>query len=139
MTEPDASTGGIPAERRSGQGKAFRERVTSADLPSNRAQPLVRTGSTQVSEAGTVFTRGLMRAQWRLAMACLLSFLVVVAIVTFVISGIPELHELSIGGVPVPWLIQAYGFYPIIIVYAVVFAVAAMRAERRFEALVEHE
>jgi putative solute:sodium symporter small subunit len=139
MTEPDASTGGIPAERRAGQGKAVRERVTSADLPSNRAQPLVRAGTSQLSEAETVFTRSLMRAQGRLALACLLSFVVVVVCLTFVISRIPELHDVSIGGVPLPWLMQAYGFYPIILVHAVVYAVAAMRTEHRFNALVEHE
>jgi len=139
MTEPDVSTGGLPAERRPGQGKAVRERVTSADLPSNRAEPLVRAGTSQISEAETVFTRSLMRTQGRLALACLLSFVVVGVCFTFVISRIPELHDLSVGGVPLPWLMQAYGFYPIILVHAVVFAVAAMRTERRFKALVEHE
>ncbi|MBT2518139.1 hypothetical protein J7E29_11885 [Streptomyces sp. ISL-90] len=139
MTDPDASRGGPPAEPRRGQGKPIRERVSSADQPSDRADPLVRVGASQVSEAETVFTRSLMRTQGRLALACVLSFVVVVASVTFVISRIPELHDLSIGGVPLPWLIQAYGFYPIIIIYAVVFAVAAMRTERRFNALVEHE
>jgi putative solute:sodium symporter small subunit len=139
MTDPDASSGGSSAERRRGQGRPLRERVTSADQPSNRAEPLVRVSTSQVSEAETVFTRSLMRTQGRLALACILSFVVVVVFVTFVISRIPELQDLSIGGVPLPWLIQAYGFYPIIIIYAVVFAVAAMRTERRFNALVEHE
>ena len=139
MTAPDAPRGAASAERRRAQGRPVRERVTSADRPSDRTEPLVRVGRSRVSEAETLFTRGLMRAQGRLASAFLLAFIVAVAIVTLVISRIPALHDLSIEGVPLPWLIQAYGFYPIIIVFAVVYTLAAMRTERRFEALVEHE
>lgn len=138
MTDPDASRGG-PPERRRGHGRPTRERVSSADPASNRAEPLVRAGAAQVSEAETVFTRSLMRTQARLALASVLSFVVVVVFFTFVISGIPALHDLSVAGVPLPWLMQAYGFYPIIIVFAVIHTVAAMRVERRFRALVEHE
>ncbi|WP_448808791.1 heavy metal transporter [Agromyces bauzanensis] len=138
MTDPDAARGGSP-ERRRGHGRPARERVSSADLSSNRAEPLVRTGAAEVSEAETVFTRSLMRTQARLALASVLSFVVVVVFFTFVISRIPALHDLSIAGVPLPWLMQAYGFYPIIVVFAVIHTVAAMRTERRFRALVEHE
>jgi len=139
VTELDAPPGAASTERRRGQSRPIRERVTSVDHVSNRPEPLVRVGRSRVSEADTLFTRSLMRAQGRLALAFVVAFVVVVAIVTFVISGIPALHALSIGGVPLPWIIQAYGFYPIIIVFAVAYTLAAMRTERRFEALVEHE
>lgn len=139
MTDPDASSNGVPVERRRPHGKPLRERVTSADLPSNRAEPLVRAGATQASEPETVFTRSLMRTQLRLALASVLSFIVVVVFFSFVITRVPALHDLSIAGVPLPWLMQAYGFYPIIIVFAVIYAIAAVRTERRFAALVEHE
>lgn len=138
MTDPDAPRG-APAERRRGYGRPVRERVSSADAVSKRSEPLARTGAAQVSEAETVFTRSLMRTQARLALASVLSFVVVVVFFTVVISRIPALHDLSVAGVPLPWLMQAYGFYPIIIVFAVIHTVAAMRVERRFRALVEHE
>lgn len=139
MTGQDASPSGTAAERRRTHGRPVRERVTSADLPSNRAEPLVRAGTSQVSEPETVFTRSLMRTQLRLALASVLSFIVVVVFFSFVITRVPALHDLSIAGVPLPWLMQAYGFYPIIIIFAVIYAIAAVRTERRFAALVEHE
>lgn len=139
MTDSGASSDGAPVERRRTHGKPVRERVTSADLPSNRAEPLVRMGASQVSEPETVFTRSLMRTQLRLALASVLSFIVVVVFFSFVITRVPALHDLSIAGVPLPWLMQAYGFYPIIIIFAVIYAIAAVRTERRFAALVEHE
>lgn len=139
MTDPDASPDGASTERRRTYVKPVRERVTSADLPSNRVQPLVRAGTSQVSEPERVFTRSLMRTQLRLALACVLSFMVAVAFFSFVITEVPAVHNLAIVGVPLPWLMRAYGFYPIIIVSAVIYAIAAVRIERRFAALVEHE
>ena len=116
-----------------------RERVTSVDRLANRAEPRTRIGATPVSEADSVFTRGLMRAQGRLAVTFVLVFVVVIAGMTLVISRVPALHEIVVWGVPLPWLIQAYGYYPVIVVFAVAYTIAAMRAEQRFRALVEHE
>lgn len=116
-----------------------RERVTSVDRATMRHQPPARGPAPRVGEAETMFTRTLMRAQARLALACVLSFVLVVACVIVVITQVPALDDVVIGGVPVPWLIQAYGFYPIILVHALVYAVLARRTERRFNALVEHE
>lgn len=120
-------------------GRPARERVTSVDRSANRAEPVARTGSTRVGEAETVFTRGLMRAQGRLAVAFVLAFVAVIAGITVVISRVSALHDVVVWGVPLPWLVQAYGYYPVIIVFAVAYTIAAMRAEHRFRALVEHE
>ncbi|MBM7503640.1 heavy metal transporter [Agromyces aurantiacus] len=117
-----------------------RERVTSVDpAAAARHRPPVRAGAVPVGEAETMFTRSLMRAQARLALATVLSFVVVVACVIVLITRVPALDDVVVAGVPVPWLIQAYGFFPIILVHALIYAVLARRAERRFNALVEHE
>ncbi|MCD2443125.1 heavy metal transporter [Agromyces sp. SYSU K20354] len=123
------------------QNRPARERVTSVDGAGRAAarRPPVRTGPTPVGEADTMFTRSLMRAQARLAFATVLSFVVVVACAIVVITAVPALDDVVFAGVPLPWLIQAYGFYPIILVHAVAYALLARRAERRFNALVEHE
>ena len=139
MTDGEETQNGAPGERRRGYGRPVRERVTSADLTPNRAQPVVRIGSKQVGEPQRVFTRSLMRTQLRLALACLLSFLAAVAFFSFLITEVPALHDVAIAGVPLPWLMRAYGFYPIIIVSAVIYAIAAVRIERRFAALVEDD
>lgn len=126
-----------------GRGRPARERVTSVDRTAsrspNRAEPVARTGSTRVSEAESVFTRGLMRAQGRLAVAFVLAFIAVIAAMTVVISRVHELHDVVIWDVPLPWLVQAYGYYPVIVAFAVAYTIAAMRAEQRFRALVEQE
>ena len=80
-----------------------------------------------------------MRSQARLALACVLSFVVVVACVLVVIAQVPELDDVVIGGVPVPWLIQAYGFYPIILVHALVYAASWRGAPAAVNSLVEDE
>lgn len=139
MTGTDASGATPGVEHRRGPGRPVRERVTSVDGPSSRADPLPRPGRSHVSEAESLFTRSLMRAQGRLALVFVVAFVTAVALVTLVISGIPSLNDHTIGGIPLPWLIQAYGYYPIIIVFAVAYTFAAMRTERRFRALVEHE
>ena len=99
----------------------------------------VDAGDIRINFLPPIFTRGLMRAQGRLAVAFVLAFVAVVAGITFVISRVPALHDVVIWGVPLPWLIQAYGYYPVIAAFAVAYTVAAMRAEQRFRALVEHE
>lgn len=126
-----------------GPGRPPRERVTSVDRaanrPGSRAEPVARTGSTRVSEAESVFSRGLMRAQGRLAVAFVLAFVAVIAVMTVVISRVHELHDIVIWDVPLPWLVQAYGYYPVIVGFAVAYTIAAIRAEQRFRALVEQE
>ncbi|MGN6239073.1 MAG: hypothetical protein ACTHNI_04955 [Cellulosimicrobium cellulans] len=88
-------------------------------------------------DAAAHYTRGLVRAQLRLGLACVVSFLAVVALLTVTMSGVPALDSVVLLGVPLPWLVHAYGFYPVIVAFAVVFAVAAARNERRYRALAE--
>lgn len=117
-----------------------RERVSSVERAAPvRRRASIRAGGAPVGEAETMFTRSLMRAQAGLALATVLSFVVVVVCVILVITRVPALDDVVLAGVPVPWLIQAYGFYPIILVHALVYAVLARRTERRFNALVGHE
>ncbi|MBD7950662.1 heavy metal transporter [Oerskovia rustica] len=91
------------------------------------------------SEPAAVYARSLARAQLRLALACVVSFLAVVALLTVTMSAVPTLGDVHLLGVPLPWLLHAYGFYPVIAAFALVFALAAARNERRFRALVEDE
>lgn len=131
--------GGSGADRRRGVARAARERVTSVDPASARTEPPARAGRWAVGEAETLFTRSLMRAQGRLAIVCLLSFGVALVLVTVVMSRIPLLDAIMLGGVPLSWLIHAYGFYPLMVVWAVGYTLACQRLERRFTQLVEHE
>ncbi|GAA1700572.1 hypothetical protein GCM10009792_20920 [Microcella alkalica] len=136
MTEHLGPSGG---ERRRGGTRPARERVTSVDAANARTEPAPRTSRWAVGEAETLFTRSLMLAHGRLAIACLLSFGAALVLVTVVMSGMPLLDALEVGGVPVSWLIHAYGFYPLMIVWAIGYTLACQRLERRFSQLVEPE
>ncbi|KRF32639.1 hypothetical protein [Yonghaparkia sp. Soil809] len=137
MTEL-GSTGSAGDRRRAGT-RPVRERVTSVDAASARTEPPPRTGRWAVGEAETLFTRSLMRAHGRLAIMCLVSFAIALVLVTVVMSRIPLLDEIALGGVPLTWLIHAYGFYPLMIVWAVGYTLACQRLEGRFTQLVEPE
>ncbi len=118
-----------------------RVRVT-ADLPPQRGGPLTRgiaLPGAPVDEADAVFVRALVRSQLRLALGVVAGFVVVVVALALVIALVDDLNQVVIGGVPLPWLLQAYAFYPIIVVFAVIYVRGAVRNERRYRALRERE
>lgn len=126
-------------DRRRTPARPPRERVTSVDAAQHRTDAAARAGRWSVGEAETLFTSTLMRAHGRLALACLASFAMAVVLVAVVMSGLPEVEAIVIAGVPLSWLIHAYGFYPLLVGWAVAYALACGRLERRFRQLVEHE
>lgn len=90
-----------------------------------------------VHEADTVFLHGLMRAQLRLAAGSLVGFLLVSLVFTASIFIIARTADPILFGVPLSWLLQAYGYYPLILVFAVLFARGAARNERRYRSLAD--
>jgi len=117
-----------------------RVRVTSpvAPGPASATRGIALPGAP-VREAGAVYVRSLVRGQLRLALGCLLAFLLVAGAVTVAIFVVAEAGDPVVFGVPLSWLLHAYGYYPIMLVFAVVFARAAGRNERRYRALAEHD
>lgn len=118
-----------------------RVRVT-ADAPAGRAAPLTRgiaLPGSPVDDADAVFTRALMRSQLRLALGTVAGFVLVVIALTLTIALIPAIDQLVVWGLPLSWLLQAYAFYPIILVFAVLYVRTAARNERRFRALRDRE
>ncbi|MDQ0613822.1 putative solute:sodium symporter small subunit [Microbacterium sp. W4I4] len=111
-------------------------RTAAAD--STRTQGIALPGAP-VHEAGAVFLNDLMRAQLRLAGACLIGFLLVSLAFTAVIMIMASTADPPVFGVPASWIMQAYGYYPIILLFAVVFARNAARNERRYRGLAEDD
>ncbi|MDF2508402.1 MAG: heavy metal transporter [Microbacterium sp.] len=121
--------------------KPKRVRVT-ADLPDRRPATLTRgiaLPGAPVDEADAVYARALMRSQLRLALGTVAGFVVVVIALTLAIALIPEIGEILVWGLPLSWLLQAYAFYPIIVVFAVLYVRTAGRNERRYRALRDRE
>ncbi|MDF2561411.1 MAG: heavy metal transporter [Microbacterium sp.] len=121
--------------------KPKRVRVT-ADLPDRRPSTFTRgiaLPGAPVDEADAVYARALMRSQLRLALGTVAGFVVVVIALTLAIALIPEIGEILVWGLPLSWLLQAYAFYPIIVVFAVLYVRTAGRNERRYRALRDRE
>ncbi|WP_435737576.1 hypothetical protein V5D56_02950 [Cellulosimicrobium sp. PMB13] len=91
--------------------------------------------AVDTGDDATVYARSLARAQLRLALACAGTFLVALLLLALLVTTTGALDDVVVAGVPLPWLVHAYGFYPVIVAFAVVFALAAARNERRFRAL----
>ncbi len=120
-----------------------RVRVRSTDVPAASPDPRPGPGEGAVPGGGAPSARRRPRAgrrrdrlargcgQLRLGLACVASFLAVVTLLTVTMSGVPALDDVVLLGVPLPWLVHAYGFYPVIVAFAVVFAVAAARNSAR--------
>ncbi|GAA3030824.1 heavy metal transporter [Microbacterium dextranolyticum] len=89
--------------------------------------------------ADAVYDRALRRAQLRLALGTIAGFVVVVVALTVAVALIPELDAVAPGGVPLSWLLHAFAFYPVVIVFALLYTRAAARNERRYRALRERD
>ncbi|WP_309064530.1 heavy metal transporter [Microbacterium sp.] len=105
--------------------------AAAASADASRTQGIALPGAP-VREAESVFLTDLMRAQLRLAAACLIGFVLMSLVLTFAIVIIANTVDLPVFGVPLSWLLQAYAYYPVILLFAVVFARYAARNERRF-------
>lgn len=129
-------------------GARRRVRVTAdvRRLPASRTQP-ARTAAMHaadpaaeaVDDADAVYSRALRRTQLRLALGTVAGFVVVAVALTVAIAGIPELDRHDIGGVPLSWLLHAFAFYPVIFVFALLYARGAARNEQRYRTLRERE
>lgn len=118
-----------------------RVRVT-ADPGPRRAGPVTRgiaLPDAPVDEADAVFARALRRTQLRLALGTVSGFVIVVVALSLAIVAIPGLEEIVLIGVPLPWLLHAFAYYPVVLVFALLYARGADRNERRYRALRERE
>lgn len=121
-------------------GAPRRVRVTAdvRRLPASRSQPVRSAVAASVDgtdDADAVYSRALRRTQLRLALGTVAGFVVVAVALTVAIAGIPELDRHDLGGVPLSWLLHAFAFYPVIFVFAVLYARGAARNEERYRML----
>ena len=121
-----------PARPRAGRG-----------APGGRApiDRVVRTGGAAASseDAYAVYDRALRRSQLRLALGTTAGVVVVMTVLTLVIATIPDLDRVTLGGIPLSWLLHAFAFYPVIFAFSLLYARAARRNEQRYLALRERE
>lgn len=113
-----------------------RRRITG---PPRRAQAAVVRRPADAADAsrdvGAIYLRSLIRAQLRLAVVCCVGFVLSLAVAAMIIATIPALHESHVFGVPWSWALQAYGMYPLILTFGVIYARGAGRNEQRYRLL----
>lgn len=148
MSDPGEPAGGPHAADGAGAASGADAGVEASARPSRvrvTAERPIETAATAtrgialpgalVREAGAVFVGGLVRSQLRLALGCLLAFLLVAGAFTAAIFVVAHTGDPVVVGVPLSWLMQAYGYYPLILVFAVIYARGATRNEQRYRAL----
>jgi len=115
-----------------------RETVTS---PRTTAARRPRHSATreidEQTHLGELYMRSLLRTQFRLAMlVCTVMFCVVFGMpLMFLI--VPELREIHLLGVPLPWALLAGLIYPAFVAGAWLYVRQAERNERHFAELME--
>ena len=118
-----------------------RRRVTArqAQRVSSPTAAIRKSADTEspTSDIGAIYLRTLFRAQLRLAIVCCVGFALTVATAAVIIATVPTLHETYVGGVPWSWVLQAYGMYPIVALFAALYVRAATRNEKSYRLLEE--
>ncbi|UOE27431.1 hypothetical protein [Agromyces soli] len=120
-----------------------RVRVTAAGTPRpaapRAALRLDRAPEAPTSDIRGVYVRSLIRSQLRLGLVFAGGFCLATALFVAAIVLVPGLDAQFVAGVPVSWLLLAFGLYPLAITVGVLYARAAARNEARFRQLAEDD
>lgn len=128
-------TGSVgPADPAPPPGPRERVRVT-APRPGEPIAAAPGHPGLERSDTATVYVRSLIRSQLRLAIVCAAGFVVSLGMLWLVLALAPGLDGVVVAGVPVSWLLLAFGGYPAILAFALIFIVASTRNEAGYRSL----
>ncbi|GIH99335.1 hypothetical protein [Planobispora takensis] len=120
--------------------KPRREVVTSPRTMA--ARHLRYTASREIDEQtrlGEVYMRSLVRTQFRLAMFVCTVLGCVVGGLPLLFLLVPQLREVRMLGIPLPWVVLAGLIYPAFVLGAWLYVRQAERNERHFAELVDRQ
>ena len=86
---------------------------------------------------GEVYMRSLVRLQLRLAIGVCLIFAVLLGGLPLMLTLEPQLADVHVLGLPLPWLLLGVVVYPVLITAAWLYVRQAERNERDFADLVQ--
>jgi hypothetical protein len=125
MTEPDADP------------RTGRVRITS---PLTTASPHVRrTVQQEIDEStgiGEVYVRSLVRSQLRAALTVITTLMLTLGALPIVFWLLKDLNQLSILGIPLPWIVLGVAVYPGLFLLGWLYVRQADKSESDFAALV---
>ena len=121
--------------------KTGRVRITS---PLTTASPHVRrTVQQEIDEStgiGEVYVRSLVRSQLRAALTVITTLMLTLGALPIVFWLLEDLRELSVLGIPLPWVVLAIAVYPGLFLLGWLYVRQADKSERDFVALLSpHE
>ncbi len=115
-----------------------RVRVTSPRTSARTSRP---TPGTQEIDAqtklGEVYMRSLLQTQLRLSLTVLAVVIGPLATLPWVFALAPQLRAVTVGMVPLPWLLLGVAVYPVLVFAGWWYARRAEQAEVQFTELVE--
>lgn len=118
-----------------GEPRPERVRVTAPRAGEPLDRGVIDAAGTPERASALVVSQ-LIRSQLRLAILCALAFVAALLAVAAV-SALPALARETIAGVPVGWLVLAFGAYPPLIAIAALAVRAASRTEQQYRSLTE--
>ena len=89
------------------------------------------------SDIQGVYVRSLIRSQLRIGLVFAAGFVVATVLFALALALTPTLHEWTVAGVPVSWLLLGVGVYPLALTVAAIYVRAATRNEARYRSLSE--
>lgn len=115
-----------------------RVRVThpSRGRPRVRRSPLIREIDEQTG-LGEVYVSSLVRSQLRLSLMVIAVVLGVLASLPLVFYALPEVADIRVLGITLPWVILGAVVYPALFGAAWFYAYSAERVERDFVELID--
>jgi putative solute:sodium symporter small subunit len=120
-------------------GPAQRVRVTSpyADRARTRPRPSAASEIDAQTEVGEIYVRALLRTQLRQAIGTLVLLAVSIGVLPIAFHLFPVLTERQVLGMPLSWVLLAFGCYPVLIGLAWRYVRASERNEAEFVHVVE--
>jgi putative solute:sodium symporter small subunit len=116
-----------------------RVRVTSPWTERPRLRPR-RTATSEIdaqSEVGEIYLRTLLRAQLRLGLSFLVILGLTVGMLPLLFHLAPGLARVPVLGMPLSWVVLAFGCYPVLVLLGWRYVRLAERNERAFTRVVE--
>lgn len=114
-----------------------RVRVVLAERHGSRHLVLTRSEVEEQTEVGEVLLRGLLRAQLGLSLRLAALVVVPIAVLPLLFVLLPQLGDVDVFGIRLPWLLLGLVVYPLLILVGWGYVRLADRTEQDFADLVE--
>ncbi|RAX50544.1 hypothetical protein DQ353_03025 [Arthrobacter sp. AQ5-05] len=85
--------------------------------------------------ADTFYVHSLIRSQLRLAVSVALGFLLLLVGLAVMVFTWPEINNIRLATVPLPWWILGVGVYPLILISAFLYNKTAARNEAKYRSI----